>query len=165
MSPIDHALLLHETGQKLRLTRIKGISTVQLLVSVLLLASVASTIAAFDFLKDNWLSAGITAFALFSMLLSVALIRRYIVALALKGDTLIVTDLKHHSTVASIRSLKNIRSFRLGPFCLTRIVFKLDGIEHKKFIFKRLLKNEADPSVIIKRILTKHEKRVSLVSR
>ena len=165
MSPIDNALLLHETGQKLRLTRIKGISTIQLLVSVVLIVSVASTIAAFDFLKDNWVSAGITAFALSVMLIVVALIRRYIVALALKGDNLIITNLKHQSTVTSIRSLKNIRSYRFGSFCLTKIVCKLDGVEYKKFIFKRLMKNEVDPSVIIKRILTKHEKRVSLASR
>ncbi len=164
MSPIDNALLLHETGQKLRLTRIKGISTIQLFISTVLLVSAVSTIAAFDFFKDNLLSAAGAAFALSGMLLVVALIRRYTVALAIKGDNLIITDLKRHSTVTSIRSLKTIRSYRIGSFCLTKIVFKLDGVQRKKFIFKRLIRNEADPSVIIKRILTKHQKRASLAS-
>lgn len=164
MSPIDNALLVHATGQKLRLTRIKGVSTIQLMISVVLVLTAISTIAAFDFLKDNILTAAVAAGLLFFLLMIAALIRRYIVALAIKGDNLIITDLKQSNTVTSIRSLRTIHSYRLGPFCLTKIVYKLDGVQRKKFIFKRLARQEADPSAIIKSILRKNAKVSQLAS-
>lgn len=157
MAPIDSVLIQYETGRQLRLTKIKALNTFYFLLKMM--AIVASASVVFAFFRANLASSTTFFFVGATTVLFVVIffIRRYCNALSIKGDTLILTDIRRKHVVTSIRSIKKLKNFRFSRFSITKMIYNLDGIDRKVILVKLLSANEIEPITVIKTILKKQK--------
>lgn len=75
--------------------------------------------------------------------------RKYVKA-TIKGEMLLIKDEKNINRITPVTSIKSISTFTFFSINLTKIVYKLDGRNHKICLLKKLDSEEIENEEIIK---------------
>ncbi len=129
-------------------------NTIKLLNFVLIVLCLLTISSLLYFYKIN--KTGIALSAVFSLLyLSFYYNIKQYASASIKGEMLLLKNIKNENFITELRSIKSIRSFTLFRMNYTSITFKLDGGCHTAKIIKKLENDDIENEKIINSILKK----------
>lgn len=96
----------------------------------------------------------------FSILFVFLFLRSYksLSSATIKGDTLILKNTENRASVTHIKSIRNVRTKKLGSTAITSLKYKLDGIQHRALLVSDIDEHEV-PQLMIQRIQKELKKK------
>lgn len=79
-------------------------------------------------------------------------------SVAVKGDTLILNSYHNHSLVTSLRSIKDVHTTRIPGVHITRLNFKLDGVNRSALVINRSWAVPSTPERMIRKAIALSKK-------